>query len=109
VADDATAFSHRGTQFDFNTGASWTDPRDDGQRIEAARRVAAAMAPFSRGVYSNTSGEVDTQTTQRAFAPPTAARLAQIKASYDPDNVFRHNTNIAPAGPPVAGPGGVRG
>ena len=67
------------------------------------------MAPFTRGVYSNTSGEAGASTTLRAFAPATTRRLAQVKARYDPDNVFRHNTNITPSRPPGTSREGDRG
>jgi len=54
------------------------------------------------------TGEVYLNFTGRSDEPPSAgvdtalgrnlARLAEIKAKYDPDNFFRVNDNIAPAG-----------
>ncbi|MDQ2683507.1 MAG: BBE domain-containing protein, partial [Chloroflexota bacterium] len=32
-----------------------------------------------------------------AYGKTTYDRLAQIKRVYDPENLFRHNQNIAPA------------
>jgi len=38
-----------------------------------------------------------------AYPSATYARLASIKVSYDPDNVFNQNQNIKPACPTKAG------
>jgi FAD/FMN-containing dehydrogenase len=35
--------------------------------------------------------------TRSAYADATLARLAAVKARFDPDNFFRRNQNIAPA------------
>jgi hypothetical protein len=54
VPDDATAFSHRDTAFEYVASTSWTDPAEDQARIAAARQAAAAIAPFAHGAYVNT-------------------------------------------------------
>jgi FAD/FMN-containing dehydrogenase len=97
VADEATAFSHRDTQFDFNTGFAWTDPSEDAAHISAAREFAAVVEPYISGVYGNSSGESDPGVTGRAFDEATVQKLRRVKAAYDPENIFRHNVNIAPA------------
>src|SRR5262249_40365924 len=51
VDDDATAFSHRGTRFEYVAAASWSDPGEDGLRMGAARRAAAKLEPFAAGAY----------------------------------------------------------
>lgn len=97
IGDDDTAFSHRDTEFDFNTGAAWLDPSEDEDRIQGARDYAAVVEPFTCGVYVNTSGEEDGNATTRAYPDDKLARLARVKAMYDPGNVFRHNANVAPS------------
>jgi hypothetical protein len=34
---------------------------------------------------------------RRAYPPATLERLAEVKHSYDPDNLFRLNPNVPPA------------
>jgi FAD/FMN-containing dehydrogenase len=98
VPDEATAFSHRNTEFDFTTGAAWLDPSEDEARITAARAYAESMRPFTSGLYANSPGEEDASWVARAFSADKVARLRAIKAAYDPDNRFCHNANIRPAG-----------
>ena len=98
VPDDATAFSHRATQFEFVAAKGWTDPADDATVMAAARRCAAAIEPFASGVYVNVLSDEEGDTgVRRAYPPEKLARLVALKDRYDPDNVFHLNHNIRPS------------
>jgi FAD/FMN-containing dehydrogenase len=96
VPDDATAFSHRDTAFEYVASAGWTDPAEDQARMAAARQHAAAMAPFAHGVYVNMLSDEGAEGIRRAYPAAKLARLAAVKYAYDPDNVFHLNQNIPP-------------
>jgi len=96
VPDEDAAFSHRTTLFEFGTGTSWTDPADDPVRMAAARRSAAAMAPYANGVYVNSLSDEGAEGIRRAYTPEKLARLVALKDTYDPHNVFHLNQNIKP-------------
>jgi FAD/FMN-containing dehydrogenase len=98
VDDDATAFSHRGTAFEYVAGVKWTDPDEDGLRIGAARQAAAKLDPFARGAYVNALSDEGASGVRRAYSEAKRARLTAVKDAYDPHNVFHLNHNIAPSG-----------
>jgi FAD/FMN-containing dehydrogenase len=59
----------------------------------------AAMSPWATGMtYLNFMGVEDagTQVVRTAYRPQDLARLAELKARYDPANTFRVNFNIPP-------------
>jgi FAD/FMN-containing dehydrogenase len=96
VDDDATAFSHRRTRFEYVAAARWSDPGEDGLRMGAARREAAQLDPFAAGAYVNALSDEGASGVRRAYSDAKRARLTAIKDAYDPDNVFHLNHNIAP-------------
>jgi FAD/FMN-containing dehydrogenase len=97
AADDA-AFSHRATMFEFGAGARWTDPAEDSAWMAAARNAGAALQPYASGVYVNSLTADDGQPgLRRAYPAAKLARLAALKTSWDPHNVFHLNQNIKPA------------
>lgn len=96
AGDDETAFSQRDAAFEFDTSVSWTDPTEDEARMQGARSFAAALAPFSSGVYVNALSDEGAAGVQSAYRPDRLERLVAIKDSYDPDNVFHLNHNIRP-------------
>jgi FAD/FMN-containing dehydrogenase len=98
VPDEASAFSHRPTQFEFVTSNGWTDPAEDEVRMANARRCAAAIEPYASGVYVNVLADEGEQGVRRAYPPEKLARLVALKDRYDPDNVFHLNHNIRPSG-----------
>ena len=98
VDEDATAFSHRHTRFEYVAAAAWSDPGEDGLRMGAARRAAAKLDPFAAGAYVNTLSDEGASGVRRAYSEAKRARLTAVKDAYDPDNVFHLNHNIAPTG-----------
>ena len=96
VDDDATAFSHRRTRFEYVTAVKWSDPGEDRLRMGAARQVAAKLDPFAAGAYVNALSDEGASGVRRAYSEAKRARLTAVKDTYDPGNVFHLNHNIAP-------------
>jgi FAD/FMN-containing dehydrogenase len=97
AAPDATAYAHRDARYVMNVHGRWREPADDARGIAWARDYFKASAPFaSGGVYVNflTAEEGD---RVRAAYGPSFDRLAKIKRTYDPDNLFRTNWNVKPS------------
>jgi FAD/FMN-containing dehydrogenase len=100
VAEDATAFSHRESTYLFHPISMWADPADDERLIAANRGFADAMRRFGTGgAYLNFTPEPDR--VRGAYGETKYARLVAAKDTYDPDNLFRLNQNIAPTRPAV--------
>jgi FAD/FMN-containing dehydrogenase len=97
IAPAATAFAHRGRLYDFLILSQWDDPSDSPDNMRWTRELFDAMSPHFRGVYVNNLGEEGSDRVRDAYGI-NYHRLADVKAAYDPDNLFRLNQNIRPAG-----------
>ncbi len=76
----------------------WEDPADDERAKNWARALREDMQPWANGaVYLNFIGQEGEERVIAGFGPENYRRLAEIKARYDPDNVFHLNHNIRPA------------
>jgi FAD/FMN-containing dehydrogenase len=93
-----SAFSHRATQFEYVAATRWTDPEEDDARKETTRDGAAALDPFAGGAYVNALNDEGQAGLERAYSSEKLARLTTVKDTYDPDNLFHLNHNIAPSG-----------
>ena len=93
---DAAAFGHRGAGFDFTILTVWKDPAEDAEHMGWARDLFTAMEPYSTGVSVNNLGSEGADRVKAAYAPDTFQHLVQLKSTYDPDNIFRVNQNVAP-------------
>lgn len=99
VAPDATAFPHRDPRLvGVGIYSVWSDPSEAPANVEWTRETWDALQPFSTGgVYVNDVADDEGEDRARAAYGSNYDRLALIKAEYDPDNVFRLNSNIRPA------------
>jgi FAD/FMN-containing dehydrogenase len=92
----AGPLGHRDVPFSLVAMAQAPD-RDQVERAKAAvDAVASRLEPYvTGGSFLNFLGDADL--TETAYAPADYRRLREIKAVYDPDNVFGANHNIPPA------------
>lgn len=98
VPADATAFDQRDAAYNLAIIGRWSDPAEAERHTAWARELWEATRPYARGVYVNYLGVGDgAERVRDAYGPAKYARLAGLKAKYDPDNVFRLNQNILPA------------
>ncbi|MFD0522412.1 BBE domain-containing protein [Paractinoplanes durhamensis] len=97
VPADATAYPHRSASWLVNIPASWTDPTDGDDELAWVRGTYAAVRPHLDGTsYSNFMDADEASDEQTAYGS-TLRRLRQVKAEWDPANVFHLNQNIKPA------------
>jgi FAD/FMN-containing dehydrogenase len=97
--DDHSAVGNRDAAAVLNITASWEKPEDDAAHVEWARSAWRDMKRFSTGgTYVNFLTEEETGERVAAAYGKNLERLAQVKARWDPDNVFRMNKNIPPSG-----------
>ena len=78
--------------------ALWTDASLNAQNIAWVRAAWEQIQPFvPGGVYVNELGEDEGDDRVSLAYGENFARLTQIKAKYDPENLFALNANIRPA------------
>jgi FAD/FMN-containing dehydrogenase len=94
---DATAFPNRGG-IHVGIYALWQPGEPDQPNVQWVRDTWKRIQPFASGaLYVNEIGGDDGQDRVRQAYGANLARLAAIKAKYDPENLFRLNANIQPA------------
>jgi FAD/FMN-containing dehydrogenase len=111
VAETATAFGNRDALYLVGVEANWENAADDEANVAWARALLADLEPHgSRGIYLNFAGTPEEAAAAvRAGHTESYERLTALKARYDPENLFRHNQNIPPAGGEGGGPWGNHG
>jgi FAD/FMN-containing dehydrogenase len=97
---DATAHPGRDVHHRLSIDAAWLPEQDDSvgtAEMAWAREFLDALQPHRAGVYVNfLDSDDDTSRVREAYGDDTYRRLAEVKAKYDPENVFHSNKNIQP-------------
>lgn len=95
---DKTAYSRRDARFALAIESNWTDPEQSDANVAWSREVFNDLQRFTRGVYLNFPGFIENRDMLLHDAyGPNLDRLREIKAHYDPKNLFQGLLNIAPA------------
>jgi FAD/FMN-containing dehydrogenase len=97
VPAEATAFAHRDRRVMVALGAVYERAEESPQHEAWVTEFAGALDDGKTGVYVNFVGDEGDDRVRDAYPGPTWERLAEIKARYDPANVFRLNQNVPPA------------
>jgi FAD/FMN-containing dehydrogenase len=101
VGSEETAFTERSAPWMASVDGNWDDPSENDDNVAWVRDAWSAISKFGDGfVYLNftgISGEGTDVGVDSAHGK-NLRRLSEIKAKYDPDNFFRLNNNITPAG-----------
>ncbi|MFC7492622.1 MULTISPECIES: FAD-binding oxidoreductase [unclassified Nocardioides] len=99
----ATAFAHRDAEAMIVCGVMLPAAAAD-EQVEQALTGWRRVAALGSGTYINFQGSAGAEDVAAAYPPATYDRLAAVKRSYDPGNVFARNHNIAPATADAEGP-----
>ncbi|NUR63654.1 MAG: FAD-binding oxidoreductase [Catenulispora sp.] len=95
VPDDATAYAHRRAELMLLTTSAGPAPV-----LEAARPALDAiwdrLAPHTFGAYANFLSGTAESDVAAVYPEKTYERLAAVKRTYDPENLFRANHNVRP-------------
>jgi FAD/FMN-containing dehydrogenase len=100
VAKDATAWPARDATWSMVIAGISADPKQADALKAWGRSYWRAVHPFNlEGAYVNFMMDDEAEGRVQATYGDNYQRLASIKATYDPHNLFRVNQNIQPAVP----------
>jgi FAD/FMN-containing dehydrogenase len=92
----ATAYPLRGTGLSTLISAEWSKTEERARAERWVAETSAALRPWARRAYVNYLPPSSPERIRGIYGE-NYARLARIKAQYDPANLFRENQNILPA------------
>jgi FAD/FMN-containing dehydrogenase len=100
VPKESMAFDHRDASFEMSVISRWMDPGADAANKAWTREVWALAQPYvSQAVYNNhLSDDEGAERVRASYGEAKFAKLAALKAKYDPANLFCSNHNIPPLG-----------
>jgi len=95
--DTATPYAGRAAGHYWIAQTAWDQEQDDTKSLQWTRHAAARLTEISMsGNYVDEQADFGNDIARRAYGETKYARLAQLKAQFDPDNLFRLNQNIEP-------------
>jgi FAD/FMN-containing dehydrogenase len=97
VPADATAYAHREWPVMFNVATLVGDVADLEAQQDWVAALAATIADGTPGAYVGFSVADDPEQVRAIYPSATYDRLAAVKRTYDPDNLFHRNHNVPPA------------
>jgi FAD/FMN-containing dehydrogenase len=97
VPVESTAFAHRRSAIMANVASFYDGPADKPVRQAWVNQFAAALHQGDDGAYVGFLTDEEPTQVRQAYPGSTWDRLVQVKARYDPSNLFHHNHNIATA------------
>lgn len=77
-------------------GPTFVAPDASESEVQAQLEPWRKLAAFGNGSYVNFISEATEAEIASAYPGKTYDRLASVKRTYDPDNVFSQNFNITP-------------
>ncbi|HEY3506189.1 MAG TPA: FAD-binding oxidoreductase [Actinocatenispora sp.] len=95
VAPEATAFAHRGYAA-MLVAVAMGDDAAVAQGEPVLDELMRRIDPYVSGAYPNFASTDRPADVAAMYPAATRQRLAAVKRTYDPGNVFRRNYNIAP-------------
>jgi hypothetical protein len=100
IPDDATAWgSPRRTRWAAALLALAWDEESYAADRSWVRNLWQALRPYAldEGAYLNFETDTDEGRVRASYGEEKYRRLSALKATWDPENVFRHNPNVSPA------------
>ncbi|MGV9869235.1 FAD-binding oxidoreductase [Rhodococcus koreensis] len=98
VRDDppgGSAFPHRNALFYCEPGAAWNDPALNAAALGWASDFWRALRPYGDGGYVNVPNAAAAD-WELEYYGSHRRRLRQVKAMYDPENVFSFEQSVPP-------------
>jgi FAD/FMN-containing dehydrogenase len=96
VPSNATAFAHRAKPMLVNVAAFYQGDEDREKRLAWVKEFKNSLRPPDDSAYVGFLTDDGQARIRGAYPGATWDRLARVKSTYDPTNLFRLNQNVQP-------------